>query len=425
MFSPLREWLARHYVADGAADLVILALEAGVVIVLAVAADFVAKRLAARRLVALSRRSTFEWNRVMVVNHRVPHRLAHLAPALVVYYAAIPVLADFPALTAVVRQAALIYMIVVGMLAADAGLNAAVELMQQGSRAPRGVPVKSLAQVVKLALYAVAGISVVSLVMGRSPAVMLGGLGAMSAVLMLVFRDAILGFVAGIQLATNRMVSRGDWIEMPNHGADGDVVEVGLTTVKVQNFDKTIVTIPTYALISESFKNWRGMAESGGRRIKRALRIDMHSVAFCTDEMLDRFARIRPVAEQVRREREAIARRAAGRGGDAEGAAAAGPADDGRPTNVGIFRAYVKAYLRAHPMVNAEMTFLVRQLDPTEHGLPIEIYVFSREQRWAPYEDIQADVIDHLLAMAPQFDLRVFQNPSGPDVERALAARSS
>lgn len=424
MFSPLREWLVRHYVVDGAADLVILALEAGVVIVLAAAADFVAKRLVARRVVSLSRRSTFEWNRVMVVDHRVPHRLAHLAPALVVYYAAIPVLADFPALTAVVRQAALIYMIVIGALAVDSGLNAAVDLLH-GARALRGAPVKSLAQVVKLALYAVAGISVVSLVMGRSPAVMLGGLGAMSAVLMLVFRDAILGFVAGIQLAMNRMVSRGDWIEMPNHGADGDVVEVGLTTVKVQNFDKTIVTIPTYALISESFKNWRGMAESGGRRIKRALLIDMHSVAFCTDEMLDRFARIRPVAEQVRREREAVARRDADRGGGAGGVDAAGPADDGRPTNVGIFRAYVKAYLRAHPMVDAEMTFLVRQLDPTEHGLPIEIYVFSREQRWAPYEDIQADIIDHLLAMAPQFDLRVFQNPSGPDVERALAARSS
>ena len=269
----------------------------------------------------------------------------------------------------------------------------------------------------RLALYAVVGISVLSLVLGRSPLLMLSGLGAMSAVLMLIFRDAILGFVAGIQLATNRMIQRGDWIEMPSHGVDGDVLEVGLTTVKVQNFDKTIVTIPTYALISESFKNWRGMSESEGRRIKRAINIDVGSIRFCTEEMLARYARIQPVADYVERKRDELARWNAEHGVDADD-----PVNGRRMTNVGTFRAYIVAYLRHHPMVHQQMTFLVRQLDPSEHGLPIEIYVFSRDQDWVRYEDIQADIFDHLLAMVAQFDLRVFQSPSGPDVERALAS---
>ena len=363
----------------------------------------------------LAARSASDWDDV-VGRHRVVHQLAHVAPALVIYYFAIPVLGDYPQAMAVVRQVALIYMLLVAATAAGRALNAGVEIAR-ASRTPKGLPIRGIAQVVRLVLYAVVGISVLSLVLGRSPLLMLSGLGAMSAVLMLIFRDAILGFVAGIQLATNRMIQRGDWIEMPSHGVDGDVIEVGLTTVKVQNFDKTIVTVPTYALISESFKNWRGMSESEGRRIKRAIRIDVGSVRFCTDEMLARYARIQPITGYVEQKREELARWNAEHGVDADD-----PVNGRRMTNVGTFRAYIVAYLRQHPMVHQEMTFLVRQLDPTEHGLPIEVYVFSRDQDWVRYEDIQADIFDHLLAMVPQFDLRVFQSPSGPDVERALAS---
>ena len=415
MLDPLRDWLIGQGLAEGFAGLLTLAADIVVVLILAMVADYVVKRVFVRRAIQLAERSASDWDDV-IGRHRVVHQLAHVAPALVIYYFAIPVLGDYPQAMAVVRQVALIYMLLVAATAAGRALNAGVEIAR-ASRTPKGLPIRGIAQVVRLVLYAVVGISVLSLVLGRSPLLMLSGLGAMSAVLMLIFRDAILGFVAGIQLATNRMIQRGDWIEMPSHGVDGDVLEVGLTTVKVQNFDKTIVTIPTYALISESFKNWRGMSESEGRRIKRAIRIDVGSVRFCTDEMLARYARIQPITDYVERKREELARWNAERGVDADD-----PVNGRRMTNVGTFRAYIVAYLRQHPMVHQEMTFLVRQLDPTEHGLPIEIYVFSRDQDWVRYEDIQADIFDHLLAMVPRFDLRVFQSPSGPDVERALAS---
>lgn len=415
MLSPLHDWLIQQGLAAGLAGLLTLAADIGVVLILALVADYVVKRVFVRRAMQLAERSASDWDDV-IGRHRVVHQLAHLAPALVIYYFAIPVLGDYPRVMAVVRQVSLIYMLLVAATAAGRALNAGVEIAR-ASRTPKGLPIRGIAQVVRLVLYAVAGISVLSLVLGRSPLLMLSGLGAMSAVLMLIFRDAILGFVAGIQLATNRMIQRGDWIEMASHGVDGDVLEVGLTTVKVQNFDKTIVTIPTYALISESFKNWRGMSESEGRRIKRAISIDVGSVRFCTDEMLARYARIQPITDYVEQKREELARWNAEHGVDADD-----PVNGRRMTNVGTFRAYIVAYLRHHPMVHQDMTFLVRQLDPTEHGLPIEIYVFSRDQDWVRYEDIQADIFDHLLAMVAQFDLRVFQSPSGPDVERALAS---
>jgi miniconductance mechanosensitive channel len=197
---------------------------------------------------------------------------------------------------------------------------------------------------------------------------------------------------------------------MPNYGADGDVIEVSLTTVKVQNWDKTITTIPTYALISESFKNWRGMQESGGRRIKRAVNIDMSSIKFCDEEMLDRFAKIQYISEYIEHKKHEL--EAFNQSINVDNTSLV---NGRRMTNVGTFRAYVKAYLENHPEVNRDMTFLIRQLSPTEHGLPIEIYVFSKDQVWANYEAIQADIFDHILAVVPEFDLRVYQNPTGAD----------
>ena len=307
-------------------------------------------------------------------------------------------------------------MIFVATTAGFGGLNAAVDVIHASSLSP-SLPARGIARVVKMVLFAVAAVSMLSVVLNESPLLLLSGLGAMSAVLIFVFKDAILGFLAGVQLSVNRMVSCGDWIEMPAHGVDGDVTEVGLITVKVQNFDKTIVTIPTYALVSESFRNWRGMSESGGRRIKRALHVDISSVHFCDEEMLARFARIRYITEHVEAQRGEAAHWNRERGADA-----ADYANGRHLTNVGLFRAYIVAYLRHHPMVHQDMTFLVRQLNPTEYGLPIEIYVFCREREWARYETIQADIFDHLLAIAPQFDLRIYQNPTGPDADRAIAS---
>ena len=415
MLSPLRGWLVESGLGPAYVEWLMLGAELSLVALLAFLADYIVKRIVVSRVTAFARRSESHWDD-RVLEHRVIQRLAHVAPAIVIYLSTDLVLADYAAAASLARRAALVYMIAVTTAAAFSGLNAAVDIARE-SPTSRSLPLRGIAQVVKMALFAVAAVSTVSVILNESPLLLLSGLGAMSAVAMFVFKDAILGFIAGVQLATNRMVARGDWIEMPSHGVDGDVVEVGLTTVKVQNFDKTIVTIPTYALVSESFKNWRGMSESGGRRIKRAINIDIGSVRFCDDEMLERFARIRHIAGYVASMREEAAQANREQGVDA-----ADIANGIRLTNAGVYRAYVVAWLRQHPMVHQDMTFLVRHLDPTEHGLPIEIYLFCREQEWARYEAIQADIIDHLFAMAPQFDLRVFQNPSGPDVERALAS---
>ncbi len=415
MLGPFRDWLTGQGLGEQAVTLLLLTTEITVVLVVAVVADLVTKRVVVRVLENFVGRTSAAWDDI-IVRRRILFRLAHLAPALVIYLAAPQVLTDYPVWVVVVQRMALLYMLLVTVLVIDGVLSAGTEIVRSLTFA-RTLPVNTVVQVLKLVLYLIAVIAAVSLVLGESPSLLLSGLGAMTAVLMLIFRDPILGLVAGIQLSANRMVAQGDWIEMPRYGADGDVLEVGLTTVKVQNWDKTITTIPTYSLITESFKNWRGMAESGGRRIKRAINIDVGSVRFCDQEMLDRFSKIQYIAEYLDDKRRELSDwNAAHRIDNAD------PLNGRKLTNVGTFRAYVVAYLRNHPMINQEMTFLVRQLAPTEHGLPIEVYVFSRDQEWSNYEAIQADIFDHILAIAPVFDLRIFQNPSGGDIQRLTGA---
>jgi len=280
------------------------------------------------------------------------------------------------------------------------------------------VPVKGIVQVIKIAVFFLTGLFVVATILQQQIAVLLSGLGALSAVLMLIFKDSVLGFVAGLQLIANRMISKGDWIEMPKYGADGDVVDIALTTVKVQNWDKTITTIPTYALISESFKNWRGMKESGGRRIKRTINLDLSSIKFCDQQMLDQFSKIQYIAAYIQQKQEEVDQYNLANGVDSVSLV-----NGRRLTNVGTFRSYAEAYLRNHPDIHQGMTFLVRHRQPTEHGLPIELYVFSSDQVWANYESIQADIFDHLLAVIPEFNLRVFQAPSGGDFRSFLSSR--
>ena len=402
MLGGFESWLVGQGVAADVAAMVLTATEILAVVVLAVVADRVSKRVLLRVVVAMAGRSETTWDGV-VTERRVFHRLAHMAPALVVYFFAPALLGPATSSATFVTAACLLYMIAVVASVVDGLLNATVDILR-ASEFGRRLPLTAFAQVAKLVLYGVVIIGALSVVIGESPALLFSGLGAMTAVLMLIFKDAILGFVAGIQLSANRMVTPGDWIEMPKYGADGDVVEVALTTVKVQNFDKTITTVPTYALISESFKNWRGMSESGGRRIKRAINIDMSSIRFCDDAMLDRLSRIHYMSDYLEEKRREIAAWTTGHEGE--------PATSLHPrrlTNIGTFRAYIVAYLRAHPKIHPQLTFLVRQLAPTEHGLPIEIYVFSTDQNWIAYEGIQADIFDHLLAVVSQFDLRVYQ----------------
>lgn len=404
MSSVFENWLIELGVESGLAAFGATATGAAAVLLLAFIADLVAKRVLLRAVVSLTERTESTWDDV-VAERRVFHRLAHIAPALVIYLLAPGVPGVGVTATTLVGAASLLCMIVVVVSVLDGALNALVDLIRV-SRFGERLPLTTFAQVVKLVLYGLATITALSILMDESPALLFSGLGAMTAVLMLIFKDPILGFVGGIQLSANQMVKRGDWIEMPNYGADGDVLEVALTTVKVQNFDKTITTIPTYALISESFKNWRGMTESQGRRIKRAIHLDLNSIKFCDDALLRRLSRVPYMPDYLAAKRQEID---AWNEEHEEGTSTA--LHPRRLTNIGTFRAYTVAYLRHRPDIHPEMTFLVRQLAPTPHGVPVEVYVFSRDQNWVNYEGIQSDIFDHLLAVLPEFDLRAYQIP--------------
>jgi miniconductance mechanosensitive channel len=275
-------------------------------------------------------------------------------------------------------------------------------------------PIKGYLQVVKIAIWCAAAILIISVLIGQSVLLLLSGLGAMAAVLMLVFKDTILSLVASVQLTSNDMIRVGDWIEMPQCNADGDVIDIALHTVKVQNWDKTITTVPTYKLIADSFRNWRGMQESGGRRIKRSLNIDQNSIRFLSeDEIAEarRFALLIPYLDARGCE---IAQ------WNARLPADRGPANQRRMTNIGVFRAYVSAYLAAHPGITNEMTQMVRQLAPGPDGLPLELYCFTASVAWSDYEAVQADIFDHLLAVLREFDLRLFQQPTGRELTSAF-----
>ena len=284
-----------------------------------------------------------------------------------------------------------------------------VKSIYQSKASERYLPLNSTIQVIKLLVYLVATILSISYILDRSPLYLLSGIGALTAVLLLVFQDTIKGLVASIQISANKMVAPGDWIEIPQYGADGDVLEIGLSTVKVQNFDRTVTTVPTYALISGSFKNWRDMFNSGGRRIKRALYIDISSIHFYNQEQIEALEKIRLLVSYLSEKNTQLNAHAQ------KYDLAPTDVNSRQLTNIGTFRAYIEAYLKQHEKVHHEMTCMVRQLPPTASGLPLELYFFSNDQNWVNYENIQADIFDHLFAMANLFDLRLFQHPSGSD----------
>ena len=311
-------------------------------------------------------------------------------------------------------QAAIAFSIAMAMVR---GLSYANELYDRLPRS-KNRPIKGFVQLVKIIVVCGAAIVIISILIDQSPVYLLTGLGAVTAVLLLVFKDTILSVVASVQLTTNDMLRVGDWITMPSMNADGDVIDISLHTVKVQNFDKTIVTVPTHRLVSDSYANWRGMAESGGRRIKRSLAFDQNSIRFLSDEEtvdLKKFEILKPYLEA---KREEIAQWNAN---ELEGEVA--PVNARRLTNIGTFRAYIMAYLQWHPRIDDNFTLLVRQLSPGPQGLPIELYCFTNTTIWHEYEGIQSDIFDHLIAILPEFGLRMFQEPSGMDLGEAIKAR--
>ncbi len=413
----LIEWIRQTLAARGLApdQAVLGATAAGVGLLLVVAwlTNWVAKHVILRVVAAVVRRTAFKWDDAMM-RAGVFTRLSHLAPAMMINVFGPSVLGESPEVMAGVHSAVNIYLTCIWLAVFFAVLNALHLMAEESGRTSR-VPVKGFIQAIKLVATLVALILVLATVLDKSPVYLLSGVGALTAVLLLVFKDAILGFVAGIMISVNEMVRIGDWIEVPKAGADGDVIDVSLTTVKVQNWDKTITTIPTYDLISGSFKNWRGMSDSGGRRIKRAIQIDMRSVRFADEALMAHWQKIDLLRTYLAEKQREIDMDNGRRGTDL-----AILGNGRRITNLGTFRAYCIAYLKAHPKIHQDMTFLVRQLAPTEHGLPLEIYVFTNDIRWPAYESIQADIFDHLLAVIGEFQLGVFQQPSGNDVQVAL-----
>jgi len=414
MMEDVRRWLIESGLTERPSEYLIEAAEVLGVAVLAFIANKITRSVILRLVQQVAKRTSTDWDDI-IVKRRVFHRLAHLAPAIVIYMMA-PLVITTPQLTVLFERAAQVYMLLAGLLVMDAILTSVNDIYESFDVARR-IPILGYLQVVKIIISIMVAIFAISIIIDKSVLVLLTGLGALTAIILLIFKDSILGLVAGIQLVANDMVRPGDWIEMQKYGADGDVIQITLNTVKIRNWDKTITTIPTYSLISDSFKNWRGMSESGGRRIKRALPIDMTSVKFCTPEMIDRFSRIAMLRDHIERKTKEL--REYNERNEIDQSV---PVNGRRMTNLGTFRAYLVAYLRAHPKIHQDMTFLVRQLPPSDKGLPLEIYVFSNDQVWANYEAIQADIFDHLLASLPEFELRPFQSPTGDDVRNSIFA---
>ena len=357
-------------------------------------------------------KSAITWDNELM-GHGVFRWLTHLLPGVFIFLVAPGLFESAPYFGKILRTASALYILVACYLVFDSMVNA-LQTIYSRTPAGRKINLTTFAQVAKLLAALIAIILSLAVIFDKSPLVLLGGLGVFASVLMLVFKDVILGFIAGIQLATNRMLARGDWLEMPSHQADGNVELIGLTTVKVRNWDRTVTTIPTYALISDSFKNWQGMSESNGRRIKRSFLIDSNSIRLCDEEMLERFGEIEHISEYLDAKEKEIKQS----NSKIREARLNNRVNGRRLTNVGTFRAYIEGYLKTHPDINQEMTLLVRQLDTKGRGIPIEIYCFSSNKEWNAYESIQADIFDHLYAVTPEFDLRIFQEPTGYDFQQ-------
>jgi miniconductance mechanosensitive channel len=391
--------------------LIDITLHIGALLLTAWVANFVAKKIMLRMIRKIANRSKSTWDNDLV-EKKVFDRLSHVAPALIIYALAPSFIKENNAVVVVLTKFSYAYIALVGAAVVDALLSFVV-LRAKKTPALADKPVNSWVQVVKIMVWLFAVIVIIATLLDKSPWALLGGLGALTAVLMLVFKDSIMGLVASIQISALNLVRVGDWVEIPKYGTDGDVIEISLNTIRVQNWDKTISSVPTYALISDGFKNWRGMSESGGRRIKRSVRIDLNSIGFLDDSAFDKLTKVQALAPYLKQRKQEITEWNATQDIDNTN-----HANGRRLTNVGTFRAYLESWLAANPSINKDMTFLVRQLASDEFGLPIEIYIFSGEQRWAQYEGIMADIFDHVFAVLPEFNLRPYQRPAGADFNK-------
>ncbi|RZQ55429.1 mechanosensitive ion channel protein MscS [Pseudidiomarina tainanensis] len=401
-----QKWLSEHADIDTMVKLALLLVAAWL-------ANFVVKKILMRGAMTVLSYTPAGKDR-QLFERNIIARLANVVPALVISYgiSSVPNLPE--ELTIVISNVCNAF-VVLTIGRAMSGALTVVNTLYERQPDAHEKPIKGYIQVVKIAIYAVATILIVAALIDRSPIILLSGLGAMAAVLMLVFQDTLLSLVASVQITSNDIIRVGDWVEMPNLNVDGDVTDIALHTVKVQNWDKTISTIPTKRFISDPFKNWRGMQESGGRRIKRSLMLDQNSVHFLSQDEQKRLHRFRLLKDYLNNKQQEIDdwnQKLKDEGKE--------PVNTRRISNIGTFRAYVLQYLKNHPRIHQEMTMMVRQLNPTADGLPLEVYCFTATTEWVEYEGIQSDIFDHLISILPEFGLRVFQHPSGVDMREMV-----
>jgi miniconductance mechanosensitive channel len=375
--------------------------------VLAFVTDIFARVIIHKIVERIAKYTTSRWDDIFI-EQKVIRYLVHIIPGIV-FYIATPVAIRSDLWVIIFQRIAQIFIVVAIMRAVHASTKALTEIYSE-SKDYSDKPIKVIFQIIAVIAYFVGGIAIISIIINKDFTTLFAAMGASMAILLLIFKDSILGFVAGWQLSANDMLRQGDWITVPKYGADGNVEEISLYSVKVRNFDNTITTVPPYSLVSESFQNWRGMQESGGRRVKRSVLIDMSTIKFCTPEMLERFSKIKYLQEYIKNTEYEIERY--NRENEVDNSVLV---NGRRQTNIGVFRAYLQEYISRHPEVNQEMTHMVRQLQPTERGIPVELYFFIRIKDWVYYESVQSDIFDHVLAIIPQFDLKVFQYPTGVD----------
>ena len=380
-------------------------LAAAVIVTIALLVYIVVRLLVNFYAERLIKKTKNGWDDALLA-HGFFTRLVHLAPALTIYLMTPVLIEESGLLHGLLLKTSLLYMMYTALLTIFALLST-LEDMYNASYLANRASITGFIQVGKLMFSILVLLLSISIIIERNPLIILSGLTALAAVLLLIFRDTILGFVAGIQIAANRMFKNGDWIQLTKYEVDGEIQEIGLTNVKVQNWDMTISTLPTYSLTNEAVKNWRGMEESGGRRIKRAIYIDIHSIKLCDDAMLERFGKIRYLSEYIDKKLNEL--RVYHKDYDID---ETDLLNSRRLTNIGTFRAYLQNYLSKHPKVNQSLTYMVRQLPPNELGLPLELYCFSIEKSWTNYEAVQAEIFDHVLAMLATFDLRAYQRDS-------------
>lgn len=372
-------WGVDPKIADTFDEMIIAAL----LIAVAVGVDYLCQFIFVGSVRKLSEKSHYFWD-TLLLKRRVVHNLVHAIPGIIVYALLPMAFIRGKELLLISQKVCAVYIIFVLLLAINGFILVVMDIYNH-RQINKNRSIKGFVQVVQVLTFFIGGIMIIAVLVGKSPTTLFAGLGASAAILMLVFKDTILGFVAGIQLSANDMLRPGDWITVPGTNANGIVQEITLNTVKIQNFDNTIATIPPYTLVNGAFQNWRGMVESGGRRVMKSIFLDLTTIKFCTPEMLDTFRKEIPLLADYRPEKGVT------------------------PTNSQLFRIYVEKYLNSLPVVNTDLDLIISQLQSTEYGVPIQIYFFSRNKVWKDYERIQSDIFDHFFAMVPQFQLKVYQ----------------